>query len=280
MLKEAKDISDGIGAPDWRLTLCLFISWTVTFAVCAKGVQTSGKASYFLAIFPFIILAALLIRAVTLEGSREGILYFVQPQWSKLADAKVWYAAVTQCFFSLNIGFGSVTMYASYNQFEHNVYRDALVVTTLDTFTSFFSGLIIFGILGNLAFKMDVDISEVVKSGGTGLAFISYPEAIARFEAVPWVRPQIISRFEALLTRLFAVVRDSVLHHAVYAWGGQFGGVAGLCVHRHHRLLQPAPSMACIAGRRYLWVHCGTRLCDAGNTFLKKYTGNGILMKI
>lgn len=34
---------------------------------------------------------------------------------------------------------------------------------------------------------MDVDVNEVVKSGGTGLAFISYPEAIARFEAVPWV---------------------------------------------------------------------------------------------
>lgn len=65
--------------------------------------------------------------------------------------------------------------------------KGMLVVTTLDTFTSFFSGLIIFGILGNLAYKMDVDVNEVVKSGGTGLAFISYPEAIARFEAVPWV---------------------------------------------------------------------------------------------
>lgn len=50
------------------------------------------------------------------------------------------------------------------------------------------AGSIIFGILGNLAYKMNVDVSEVVKSGGTGLAFISYPEAIAKFDAVPWVR--------------------------------------------------------------------------------------------
>lgn len=70
---------------------------------------------------------------------------------------------------------------------EFRVFRDAMVVTTLDTFTSFLSGLIIFGILGNLAYKMNVDVSEVVKSGGTGLAFISYPEAIAHFEMVPWV---------------------------------------------------------------------------------------------
>jgi solute carrier family 6 amino acid transporter-like protein 5/7/9/14 len=187
VLREKTDIQDGIGYPNWELTLCLLCSWTVTFCICAKGVQSSGKASYFLAIFPFVILFCLLVRSVTLEGAGTGILYFVRPDWEKLLDAKVWYSAVTQCFFSLNIGFGSVTMYASYNNFYHNVYRDAMVVTTLDTMTSFLSGLIIFGILGNLAYKMDVEVSEVVKSGGTGLAFISYPEAIARFEMVPWL---------------------------------------------------------------------------------------------
>ncbi|XP_049819193.1 sodium-dependent nutrient amino acid transporter 1 isoform X2 [Aethina tumida] len=187
VLKETTSIEDGIGAPDWELTICLAISWLMTFAVCAKGIQSSGKASYFLAIFPFVILLALLVRAVTLEGATDGILYFITPQWDQLKNANVWYNAVTQCFFSLNIGFGSVTMYASYNRFRHNVYRDAMVVTTLDTCTSLLSGTIIFGILGNLAFKMNQPVTSVVKSGGTGLAFISYPEAIARFESVPWL---------------------------------------------------------------------------------------------
>lgn len=57
----------------------------------------------------------------------------------------------------------------------------------MDTGTSLLAGTIIFGILGNLAHKMNVKVSDVVKSGGTGLAFISYPEAIAKFDAVPWV---------------------------------------------------------------------------------------------
>lgn len=89
MLKEETDLSNGIGLPEWRLTICLFVSWLVTFLVCAKGVQTSGKASYFLAIFPYVILIALLIRAVTLSGSEMGILYFIRPQWEKLLNAKV-----------------------------------------------------------------------------------------------------------------------------------------------------------------------------------------------
>lgn len=186
-MKEKSQIDDGIGTPDWKLTLCLLFSWAITCAVSLRGVQSSGKASYFLALFPYVVMVALLIRAVTLEGAGEGILYFITPKWEKLATADVWYAAVTQCFFSLNVGFGSIIMYSSYNNFGHNINRDAMVVTTLDTFTSLLAGTTIFGILGNLAKELNVDVDEVIGSGGTGLAFISYPEAIAKFEAVPWV---------------------------------------------------------------------------------------------
>ena len=67
-------------------------------------------------------------------------------------------------------------------------FRDVLIVTTLDTLTSFIAGCTIFGILGNLAHKMWLeDINKVVKSG-VGLAFISYPDAIAKFNVVPQVK--------------------------------------------------------------------------------------------
>eukprot|EP00918_Siedleckia_nematoides_P090024 GHVU01197876.1.p1 GENE.GHVU01197876.1~~GHVU01197876.1.p1 ORF type:complete len:139 (-),score=13.78 GHVU01197876.1:954-1370(-) len=63
--------------------------------------------------------------------------------------------------------------------------RDAVIVTTLDTFTSLLAGFTIFAILGNLAYNLGVtDISKVVKSG-TGLAFISYPDAISKIQFVP-----------------------------------------------------------------------------------------------
>lgn len=63
-----------------------------------------------------------------------------------------------------------------------------MIITTLDTFTSLLAGITIFAILGNLAHNLNVDnIGEVVKSG-SGLAFISYPDAIAKFDFVPQVR--------------------------------------------------------------------------------------------
>nr|CAD7455001.1 unnamed protein product [Timema tahoe] len=210
VLREPDTIHDGIGPPEWRLTLCLIFSWICVFLVCARGVKSSGKASYFLALFPYVIMITLLIKGCTLEGAGKGVLFFITPQWEELLNPNVWYAAVTQAFFSLNVGFGSLIMYSSYNNFNENIHsnpsnwqrplgrspkaqalheaadRDALIVTTLDTFTSLMAGCTIFAILGNLAHELGVDdIKDVVGGGGTGLAFISYPDAIAKFDTVP-----------------------------------------------------------------------------------------------
>lgn len=67
------------------------------------------------------------------------------------------------------------------------ILSDALIVTSLDTITSILSGIIIFGILGNLAHETGIDDITAVVKGGTGLAFVSYPDAIAKFEFMPQI---------------------------------------------------------------------------------------------
>lgn len=122
VLNEA-GIEEGVGAPSWQLVLCLLVSWLFVFVVISKGVKSSGKAAYFLALFPYVIMITLLVRAVTLEGAVDGIIFLFQPSWEKIFDPSVWYAAVTQSFFSLGVCFGAVTMYSSYNRFDHNALR-------------------------------------------------------------------------------------------------------------------------------------------------------------
>ena len=122
-MNEKDSIDDGIGLPNWKLALCLLGSWASVCLVLSKGMKSSGKASYFLAIFPYIILISLLFKAVTLEGAFQGILFFIKPNWSKLLEPNVWYAAVTQCFFSLSVCFGAIITYSSHNDFRHNIYR-------------------------------------------------------------------------------------------------------------------------------------------------------------
>ncbi|GBP68512.1 Sodium-dependent nutrient amino acid transporter 1 [Eumeta japonica] len=186
VLRQIDGIEGGLGAPNWDLTVCLLMSWLIIFAVVARGVKSSGKAAYFLALFPYVIMIILLIRSATLDGAGDGILFFLTPQWGKLIELQVWYAAVTQVFFSLSVSMGAIIMFSSYNSFSQNVYRDAMIVTTLDTFTSLLSGITIFGVLGNLAKELGRDsIDDVIGSGGTSLAFISYPDAIAKSPFAP-----------------------------------------------------------------------------------------------
>ncbi|XP_002066106.2 sodium-dependent nutrient amino acid transporter 1 [Drosophila willistoni] len=185
VLREPLDLKDGLGSPSWDLVSCLMVTWLIIATILIKGIRSSGKASYFLALFPYVIMLILLIRAVTLPGAWQGISYFLQPQWSQLLNPHVWHAAITQMFFSLAICFGTLVMYASFNDFHKNVHKDVIIITTVDSFTSLLAGCIIFGILGNLAHETNTtNISQVVK-GGAGLAFISYPEAIAKFRFLP-----------------------------------------------------------------------------------------------
>lgn len=175
------NIDYGLGMPSWKLILSLLASWIFVYAVISKGVKSAGKVAYFLALFPYVVMICLLVRGVTLDGATDGIIFLFKPTWSKIFDPAVWYAAVTQSFFSLGVCFGAVTMYSSYNNFDHNVSRDCMIVTTMDLCTSLMAGATIFGILGNLAYETgNNDVSTVVRAG-TGLAFISYPEALAKF---------------------------------------------------------------------------------------------------
>ncbi|XP_054740384.1 sodium-dependent nutrient amino acid transporter 1 isoform X1 [Anastrepha obliqua] len=185
ILHEQEDIFNGLGTPNWELVGCLAVAWFIIGGVLIRGVKSSGKAAYFLGVFPYVVLLVLLLRAVTLPGAMDGIIYFFKPQWSELLNPLVWYAAVTQVFFSLAICFGTLITYASYNNFSRNVYKDIVIITTMDSCSSIIAGCITFGILGNLAFKTGApDVASVVK-GGAGLAFISYPDAIAKFEFIP-----------------------------------------------------------------------------------------------
>ena len=89
VLQKWTNIDDGVGAPEWRLTLCLLLSWIIIALILMKGVTSSGKAAYFTAIFPYVVLITLLIRGVTLEGAVDGILFFITPQWDKILTPQV-----------------------------------------------------------------------------------------------------------------------------------------------------------------------------------------------
>ncbi|XP_040164029.1 sodium-dependent nutrient amino acid transporter 1-like isoform X1 [Anopheles arabiensis] len=185
VIHKAPSLEDGLGMPDWKLALCLLFAWIVVATILIRGAKSTGKASYFLAIFPYVIIIILLLQTLMLDGAMQGILYFITPQWDKLLSIEVWYEAVTQCFFSLSVCYGGIIAYSSFNNFSNNVHRDAVIISWLDTFTSIVAGCIVFGVIGNLAYVSGQPDIQKLARDGAGLTFMTYPDAIAKFQFLP-----------------------------------------------------------------------------------------------
>ncbi|CAL8308363.1 unnamed protein product [Merluccius merluccius] len=169
---------DELGPINWKLALCLATVWIVSYFCVWKGVKSTGKVVYLTATFPYLMLFVLLVRGAMLPGAAQGIVYYLKPNTTRLADPEIWMDAGTQIFFSYGISLGSLTAMGSYNKFNNNCYKDSFVLCLLNSSTSFVAGFAIFSVLGFMAQEQGVDISEVAQSG-PGLAFIAFPRAVA-----------------------------------------------------------------------------------------------------
>lgn len=173
---------DNFGSIRWEMVLCLLLAWCIGYLCVVKGVKTSGKAVYFTVLFPYVVLTAMVIQGCILEGAADGIRLYLTPRWEMLLEVDVWANAASQTFYSFGIGCGSLITLASYNSFNNNCLKDALIVTAANAFTSIYAGFAIFSMLGFLAHQMGVPVEDVAQDG-PGLAFVAYPEAILRLPA-------------------------------------------------------------------------------------------------
>jgi len=162
----------------------LILAWVLVYFALWKGVKLTGKIVYFTAIFPYFILTAFLIRGLTLPGAMDGIEFYIKPNWTKLATAKVWVNAAVQNFNSIGIAFGSLIAMASYNPRNNNILKDTLLVGLINSATSIFSGFAIFSVLGYVAHLQQKDVEDVV-TPGPGLVFVAYPAAISEMDGAP-----------------------------------------------------------------------------------------------
>ncbi|KAF3840235.1 hypothetical protein F7725_018952, partial [Dissostichus mawsoni] len=161
--RETLNISPSIeehGGVSTGQAMCLVLAWILTYLFIVRGVKSTGKVVYFTSIFPYVVLFIYLIRGITLHGAINGVKYMFTPNLEQLLNPTTWINAATQIFFSLGLGFGTLIAFASYNHYNNNFERQAIIVSLINCGTSIFASIVTFAIYG---FKATVNYENCLE---------------------------------------------------------------------------------------------------------------------
>lgn len=172
--------------------IVLAIGGYVIYHGVAKGIE---RVSKFLVPSLLIILITLLIRAVTLPGAFDGIVYFFTPEINTLLDHKVWLNALTQNAWDTGAGWGLVMTYAIYMKKNEDVSLNAALIGFGNNTVSIIAGITIFSTV--FALSSNDAMLEISKSGpaNTGLTFIYLPTLFKKFSDIEFVNILFASLF-------------------------------------------------------------------------------------
>lgn len=145
---------------------------------------------------PFVICLVLLLYAMNMDGSKIGVSYFLKPNYSRLYTSQVWMSAVQQCIISIcapNNALLYLSSHCRYSRFDevfkyfasfqknntslffrfqHNIFRDTLIIVFGDSLAALIFGITTFSLLGAFAKTMNFPMSEAFESGTSIYIFL------------------------------------------------------------------------------------------------------------
>lgn len=211
----------------------MVLTVVVCFSVCAMGLQGGvERITKLMMVSLLVLMVALAVNSVTMEGSRPGLEFYLKPDFNKIKEAgvgEVVFAALGQSFFTLSIGIGALAIFGSYIGKQRRLTGEAISVTILDTFVAFMAGLIIFPACFAYNIKPDqgpslifVTLPNVFNNMPYGrvwgtlfflfMAFAAFSTVIAVFQNIVSFATDLTgcSVKKAVLVNLFAVIILSV----------------------------------------------------------------------
>ena len=188
----------------WLLAFLFF-----THYIVVKGVKDGiEKSSKILMPVLFILIVVLAICSMALPNANKGLEFLLKPDFSKV-NADVFLGAMGQAFFSLSLGMGCLSTYASYFGSDTRLGKTALSVGVIDTFVAILAGLIIFPAAFSVGIQPDA---------GPSLIFITLPNVFQQaFGGIPFLA-MIFSLLFYVLLALAALTSTISLHEVVTAY--------------------------------------------------------------
>ena len=139
-----------------QMTIYMLIIVAIGVITTRAGVKNGvERVTKVMMVALFVVLVALCVRAVTLQGAEEGLEFYLMPDFGKLfagnTPAEQWatfgdavYAALGQAFFTVSVGMGSMAIFGSYIGKDRRLTGETVRVGVLDTLVALMAGLVIF----------------------------------------------------------------------------------------------------------------------------------------
>ena len=223
------------GGISWSILIATlivaFICWMVLIRQVKDGIEKI--CSWFMPLLA-VIMSVFAITVSFLPGGADGWIYYLTPDFSKLANAALWRDVFGQLFFSLSLGLGIIVGYSRYTKQETNIAQAMIWVAIGDFAVSFISGAAIFGCLAHISHTQNIPFEAILTSDSTfEIGFILFPQILKTFG--PFLSSAIgtlffFCIFIAGMTGVFSIV-ESVAGNVEVEFGlTRFKAVSGVMV--------------------------------------------------
>ncbi|MCF0132482.1 MAG: sodium-dependent transporter, partial [Blautia sp.] len=215
---QAAEIFGGMTLSPGTMTLWTAIAIVISFGICSLGVQKGiEKITKIMMICLLALILVLAFHSITLPGAGKGVSFYLIPDFGKISKyglGNVVFAALSQSFFTLSIGIGSMAIFGSYLDKDHSLFGESISITVLDTFVALAAGLIIIP----ACFSFGIE-----PNSGPSLIFITLPNV---FNQMPggrlWASLFFLFLSFAALSTVVAVF-ENIISFAMDLWGWSRG---------------------------------------------------------
>lgn len=141
--------SEGLGFANMITNPTLNVTFMAIAVVVAFGILCFGlqrgleRITKVMMVALLILMIVLAVNSAILPGAKEGLKFYLVPDFSKIT-LEVVVSAMNQAFFTLSLGIGSMAIFGSYINKDRSLMGESVNVIALDSFVAIVAGLIIF----------------------------------------------------------------------------------------------------------------------------------------
>ncbi|MFQ5511565.1 MAG: sodium-dependent transporter [Candidatus Krumholzibacteriia bacterium] len=159
----------------WKPLLYVAVVWLLNVLIVRKGVASIEPVTKLFVPLMWIFMIVLIVRGLTLPNGGQGVFLLFTPNFEVMKDPAVWQGAFSQIFFTLSLGIGTMTAYASYLPKRSDLTQNSIITSLLNCGFEYIAGLAIFSIL--FAFMI------VPQASTLAMTFFIIPRGIAELPA-------------------------------------------------------------------------------------------------